>query len=465
MRTIEAIGGGRRIVVISVIGSVILLLAVWASRPWQQRLLVDQWNEQIERLPDDEVQAAVDRLAGTGAVAIRSLVDAIGSPRQVVAEAAYRALIRAVEEQRGGQGHRGQSVDRHGEPLVVIARRLAGSVSSYGPAGRRRAARIAHRLLIRSFDRDSPDSMTLIADCETILGVAARTEAVGRIVGKETGSDGGHGWPGPFPSEHPGRRPATVEDPLGQDFSVQSAEFLADLPWFTGDHTSPAVSATAEGDARSSRDQTAGNDAAVGPSGDADRPAGEAVAASSPLLTPPRRLDAPPEATRLPRSGRTPSRGVHAASGERPADGEAPPNNRTDPVLDRGDLTSISTRQLIRALSGSEEEAARAATRLAERGFGTQQMEVARRLADPDPAVRRRLVEQVVRLAGIDPRRWLLWLSEDGHADVRLAALTVMATSKDPRLLRRVEQSAARDPDPRIQRLADRLGSGRDADR
>jgi hypothetical protein len=48
-------------------------------------------------------------------------------------------------------------------------------------------------------------------------------------------------------------------------------------------------------------------------------------------------------------------------------------------------------------------------------------------------------------------------LSRDADAEVRWTALTLLATTNDPALLDRVAELVRGDPDPRIQRLAERL--------
>jgi hypothetical protein len=101
---------------------------------------------------------------------------------------------------------------------------------------------------------------------------------------------------------------------------------------------------------------------------------------------------------------------------------------------------------------------AAAAAELHDRGLSGQHLELARDLTDPDPAVRRRLVDRLPDIPGLVARPWLLWLSHDDDADVRLAALTFLATSTDPRLLDYVRQLADRDQDPRIEALGTRLG-------
>ena len=58
---------------------------------------------------------------------------------------------------------------------------------------------------------------------------------------------------------------------------------------------------------------------------------------------------------------------------------------------------------------------------------------------------------------GVDARPWLVLLSDDEEADVRLAAVTVMATSNDPQLIEQAWQVVLHDRDPRIANLAPRL--------
>jgi hypothetical protein len=99
----------------------------------------------------------------------------------------------------------------------------------------------------------------------------------------------------------------------------------------------------------------------------------------------------------------------------------------------------------------------RAETHLAEAGFGPSQLDLARRLTSPDPAVREQLADILPQVPGIDAKTWLVWLSRDPRADVRLAAISVMATIDDPILLKRIREMARSDPDHRIQEQGQRL--------
>jgi hypothetical protein len=58
----------------------------------------------------------------------------------------------------------------------------------------------------------------------------------------------------------------------------------------------------------------------------------------------------------------------------------------------------------------------------------------------------------------VDAVRWLLCLARDENADVRLLAITLLATTGDPALLAEVERIAREDADSRVRRQAERLG-------
>jgi HEAT repeat protein len=59
----------------------------------------------------------------------------------------------------------------------------------------------------------------------------------------------------------------------------------------------------------------------------------------------------------------------------------------------------------------------------------------------------------------VDAVPWLLWLSRDADPDVRLTAITLLATTGDPAMVDQIEQAARQDRDPRIRRQAQRIGS------
>ena len=113
---------------------------------------------------------------------------------------------------------------------------------------------------------------------------------------------------------------------------------------------------------------------------------------------------------------------------------------------------------IIRRLQAEDRrEVAEAEAELKRRGFGDRELGLARRWFDPDPQARRRLARLLPEMPGLDAVPWLLELSRDTDAEVRLTALTLLATTGDPDLVEKVQELARGDPDPRFQRLAERL--------
>ena len=109
--------------------------------------------------------------------------------------------------------------------------------------------------------------------------------------------------------------------------------------------------------------------------------------------------------------------------------------------------------------------AQRAAGKLTAQGFTTDQLRLARQLTSADSGQRAKLAAQLPGAAGIDARLWLTWLLRDEATEVRLAALSVLATSTDPETLRRVIEIARQDRDPRVRQQVDQLDKVRRAAR
>ena len=72
------------------------------------------------------------------------------------------------------------------------------------------------------------------------------------------------------------------------------------------------------------------------------------------------------------------------------------------------------------------------------------------------------LVQDIVTAPGINTKAWLSILTDDPDAEVRLAAVTLMATSTDPQVAEQAYQAAIHDRDPRVADLAGRLRDRRD---
>src|SRR5262249_23748219 len=110
----------------------------------------------------------------------------------------------------------------------------------------------------------------------------------------------------------------------------------------------------------------------------------------------------------------------------------------------------------------SESDRAQARQELLRRGFSEVDLELARQLFSPDTEVRKQLALALPRLASVDAAKWLMWLAADPQPEVRLAAITTLATTGDPTLLDRVEALARKDSDQQVQAIADQIAKQRD---
>ncbi len=126
-------------------------------------------------------------------------------------------------------------------------------------------------------------------------------------------------------------------------------------------------------------------------------------------------------------------------------------------------LKAVDVLDLMRKLrSESESDRTPARQELLRRGFSEVDLELARQLFSPDTEVRKQLALAVPRLASVDAARWLMWLAADPQPEVRLAAITTLATTGDPSLLDRVEAMARKDSDERVQAVADQIAKQHD---
>ncbi len=66
-------------------------------------------------------------------------------------------------------------------------------------------------------------------------------------------------------------------------------------------------------------------------------------------------------------------------------------------------------------------------------------------------------VIEALEISGIDAAPWLLRLARDRDAEVRLTAITLLATTGDRALLEEVRRIAQADSDPRIRDQLERL--------
>ena len=195
---------------------------------------------------------------------------------------------------------------------------------------------------------------------------------------------------------------------------------------------------------------------------------------AEPSLSPPRRFAEPPSARHLDQFG-SPAQPASGTGQTRLASGEVAETERPqsssfaqtpgNPLRDEADsqLRQADLTDVMRELRAADSQSAGQARReLIRRGFSEVDLDVARRLLDPDPEARKVLARTLPGLQSVEATPWLLLLSRDEDAEVRLTAITLLATCADPAVLTQVEEMSRRDADPRVREQAERIGRQRE---
>ena len=123
-------------------------------------------------------------------------------------------------------------------------------------------------------------------------------------------------------------------------------------------------------------------------------------------------------------------------------------------------LATYDTKSVIYWLGNSHPPLRAAAkTELTRRGLSESQIAIATRIAAGDLQTKLDLVDMIAGDTSADPRPWLLLLLKDPSRDVKLRAVSVLATFKDPAIQQELETHLLDEPDPtvafRIRRLLD----------
>jgi len=428
---------GSRAVLLTLTITAGLVALVGVLRGQYARFLAVHWRNRLETVPDERADALVEAVAQLGEPGIPVLVEALGSERESVAGGAKRVLfgeIRRWEMLRARE---------YSPKLAILAKALADGVEHFGPTARADAADLASRILrLWTLDDQVVDPPEVIGWCETVL----RTTSPQRRLLAEKRRPERFGQ-GAFGAERPPEESAAG---VAEGAKIL-LEGTAELP---------------------------GGGLPIEPLGSPRLPPGrsDGPRLADAHLRRPRRLDGggpprppePDEPALIPERPAVPSDGVGPVDLPllrplAPSDQTAGPASETPASRSAAaDLESVDTVELMRRLQAPDDRtAARARSELVRRGFTETHLALARRIFDPDPKVRMELARLLTELPGVDAAPWLLELSRDEHPDVRLSAIVLMATTGNPALVEAVEAIARQDPDPRVQRQAERIARER----
>jgi len=418
-------------------GLVVLAVAGWSLYP---RFLAAHWRNRLPTVPDERAAVLLEGVARLGEPGIPVLVDALGSERESVAAAGKRVMHKELERWETLRAR------EYSPKLAILAKALADRVARFGPTARDDAANLASQILrLWSLDDDVVEPAEVIASCEKVLRTARAERS---LLAERSRPDG----PG---DSRPGLRTSGDRGPEA-GAPLQGVATLPGGGLPIDSLASPGV--TPE---RSDAPQLA------------EAPAAEPRrldrrGASSPLRQPLRPVLEPDSLLAIPdraarksadadRKSLPSARPLGYTNGMAAPPGDGPEGRRASRRL-----AGVETVDLMRRLQSPEDgRVAQARAELVRRGFTETHLALARRLFDANPEVRVRLARLLLDLPDVSAAPWLMQLARDESAEVRLSAISLSATTGDPALIEAIEAIAREDPDPRVQRQAERIARER----
>lgn len=385
-------------------------------------MMASHMGRQLSRIPKRLVEDHVQQIAKLDLSGTRVLVEAMDHPRELVRGSAAEALHAQLDRwQRLSPSESAPRVAR-------LARLLVARVHQFDKDSRNVAADLALRIVHWPVESPAVSKPELLADCERLLQEAAT-----------------------------GARSQMAESPASKDPCGETVMASHAVPSIqtSGGIVDPLADALLPGGGLPIEETEIPGPIPVPAQGsNASPPADGAPRRFTPAerRAPVRLPDSPPEET---------SDSVDRDVRPSPSDRDATPklNSVPSPALAPLDqrLEQLSDLDLIRRLTGSSQSEVTAVEReLRRRGFESLELSMARRVADPDPSERRELCENLSRLPTA-PGPWLFWLSYDPDPVVRRLAVTLMASSRDPRLHRRLREMQSLETDEKVRRQLDQL--------
>lgn len=405
---------------------------------WRQSRFATGLAAYAEGAADGAARLTVRRVAECGLPGVDSLVRLAGSPQAVAATAAREALLNELaawemEYRVGGD------FKLFSKRLRTLSDSLAERVGHFDPEARQWSGTLAQQIVAHGDDVAALAALDLLRSCETVLALAP---PVRRAVDM-TAPLPGAARESAIAEASPGGRP-----PLAAGLNGNGA---------AGDGApSPAPLMVAE-PLRVAQAPTADLDVVPG-----------APAPAQPLLTTPT-FPAPRELSKWPTDGdANPLRGPGAPTA--PSEDEAlrlpapPLSNEVVDVPSPAEARhrmrryrQLSDSELAALLgAGSSYESLAVRQVLRERGKA-EATTTARRPGSVTDASREKVLETISRLPAAEGRAMLRRLVVDADPEVRLQALTILATTDDPQLATIVRRRAVEDADPRVTELASRI--------
>jgi len=416
-------GSGKKQLLILTATVVVLSLAAWQGLPtiaqWNQRQLASQIAQGIEKGRRGAGSEPVERLADLGTPAIGPLVILAGSPRIDVARRARQTL----DEEFSIWQTRAE-VDRRFDlaaPMTALASALAGQADHFDASEKRWATSLAIRMIDLAESLSAEEAMELLGECDRVLAA--------------------------IPPQGPRLRnlPEATQRPLLANANrLKVPEIQFDLLAVPSESAREIFS--------QARDvQVAKTPKKIPVPAPSETPASQFSQWSPKWST----------KSNSQKISRAPIRPIAPAF-------TSPNLIASSEVLDvptplemerrQKTLRKVPSKILITQLpKAGHYDAGSIRVVLRQRGFVEAEWALAELFSSPHVEDRNQLIEVVSTLPAGNARRWLRWLLQDTAAEVRLRALTALATTNDPQLFRLAREMAVADQDARVSKLASRI--------
>jgi hypothetical protein len=414
-----------------VLGAIVFfLVAQLATR--QRAEIVAELADRVAHLEADDATAALRQLAAMPRPPIDVLVSAAASPDQDIAKEA-QLLVSGLLRRWSRQIDNNQRVSTVSRQLAELAQALAEQQGSFSSTDHRWLAATARRVL-RLANRTPVDDSPLVAmHCDSIIESLAASETATKALVDRSSS--------------------ATDSPM-----VAPATHAAQIPQGASSRTVDGPKLAADAGSALTQENPLRVLGSTEPKEKRPIETGSAAVFQSPW----RGEWAHPMFRILPAMPINPRQ--LEASKSAPPEQMATAADKESLTRASGGLAVDDSRKLLaRWLVAGGSDVFPLEEELTRRGFGRLSARLVRQLFSNDRAERLRLVDGVLTEPGVDARPWLIMLADDPAADVRLLAVTIMATSDDPTLIEKAWQVAISDRDPRIAGLASRLRDRRDS--
>jgi hypothetical protein len=412
-----------RLAVIAALVTVMLAAAfhLWPRVSfWQQQRLATKLIAELELTANPQIQTVLKQVSSLGNPAIEALVVAAASERADIALAARRI----IEERLAAWEIQAASNERASlaEPTAHLAAALAEHVDKFGPFGQQWATRLALDIVDLAADFSVEAAVPVLADCSTVLSAVPALGPRMLTPQEPTLRNESEGIVAALPEV---RIPALPYEPLSQKRKS-----------ITSVVTEPSIPNDSIGSSRTTEELLRSSELPKNSNWVPQWLAKPDSAALESKLT--------ENADQLP----TP-----VVPGELV---DVPSPEEQEELAE--ELRPLDTRELLAQLQEADPyRTAVIQDVLSERGITAEELAIAAKIFSTDSVERLTLIDDLKMLPARTARRWLRELLVDKDAEVRLKALTALATTNDPELRTIARDVAVRDTDRRVAELASQI--------